>query len=76
MLIEQRHESLNPGKKKYVGTSPAEAPKVTNKKFSENKLFQKACTLAGVEPTARQASKFRNGKGLAFLHRNLQGGAA
>jgi hypothetical protein len=28
-------------------------------------LFRKACELAGIEPTKRQASKWRNDKGLA-----------
>lgn len=42
-------------------------------KFSkENKLFLKCCELANVPPTMRQASKFRNGKGLAF-HKKGEG---
>lgn len=42
-------------------------PKVTNTKFAkENDDFRKACELANVEPTARQASKFRNKRGSAF----------
>lgn len=30
-----------------------------------NPVFQKACKVAGVQPTTRQASKFRNGHGAA-----------
>jgi hypothetical protein len=40
--------------------------KLTNSEFrSTDKVFRKACKLAGVPATTRQASKFRNGKGLA-----------
>jgi len=44
--------------------------RVTNKKFAENnKFFIADCKRAGVEPTSRQASKYRLGKGLAFKAR-------
>jgi hypothetical protein len=40
---------------------------MTNKEFAEtNKAFQKACENAGVKPTPRQASKYRNKKGKAW----------
>lgn len=40
---------------------------MTNQKFAaENEVFQKACEAAGVKPTARQASKWRMGKGAAW----------
>ena len=40
---------------------------MTNKEFSLNEdLFKKCCEEAGIKATSRQASKFRNGKGLAF----------
>ena len=40
--------------------------KLTNAQFrKEDKVFRKACKLAGVPATSRQASKFSNGKGLA-----------
>ena len=43
---------------------------VTNKAFStDDGFFKKACDVAGVEATTRQASKFRMGKGLAFKNR-------
>lgn len=35
----------------------------TNKKIARSRAFKKLCSLAGVEPTARQASKLRNGQG-------------
>lgn len=70
MLLIQRHESLNPGKRKLVATEPAEYPEVTNAMFARNdKMFHACCSEAGVESTPRQASKYRNGKGLAYAHR-------
>lgn len=44
---------------------------MTNREFSEkNELFKKCCELAHVEPTQRQASKFRMGRGLALVMKN------
>ncbi len=41
---------------------------VCNEKFAkENNEFQSACDKAGVKPTTRQASKFRNKQGRAYL---------
>ena len=43
-----------------------EKPEVTNEQFAKtDEHFQTACEKAGVEPTSRQASKWRNGKGIA-----------
>ena len=39
---------------------------MTNKEYSKLDKFMKLCIRAGVQATARQASKFRRGKGLAF----------
>jgi hypothetical protein len=40
---------------------------LTNKKFAEeDKKFKKACDRVGLPPTTRQASKYRNKKGLAY----------
>lgn len=40
----------------------------TNKKFAkENQKFRKACEDAGIEPTSRQASKYRRGFGKARI---------
>lgn len=40
---------------------------ITNKQFADgNILFKKCCDIAGIPPTRREASRFRNGKGLAF----------
>ena len=40
---------------------------VTNAMFvKEDKSFKSACEKAGTEPTVRQASKFRNKKGIAY----------
>jgi len=35
----------------------------------ENKFFRICCQCAKIEPTMRQASKFRNNKGIAFAHK-------
>ena len=41
--------------------------KVSNSEFSKtNKKFKEFCKIAGVEPTVRQASKWRNQKGSAY----------
>ena len=38
----------------------------TNQEFARtDRVFKMACELANIEPTARQASKFRNKKGTA-----------
>jgi len=43
---------------------------MTNKEFSKSvAVFQRACDLAKVEPTTRQASKYRMQKGSAFAFR-------
>lgn len=40
---------------------------MTNEQMAQNdKDFRRSCEKAGIEPTARQASKFRNQKGSAF----------
>ena len=38
---------------------------MTNLEFVKDAVFQKACAVAKVKPTRRQASKFRNKKGAA-----------
>lgn len=43
---------------------------VTNSELADNELFRIACDLAGVQPTRRQASKWRNRKGKAYYFRN------
>lgn len=41
--------------------------KITNKMFRDNnKVFQTCCERMEVEPTTRQASKFRRGLGTAY----------
>lgn len=39
----------------------------------DNELFRKACELASIEPTKRQASKWIRGKGLARTFRPAAG---
>ncbi len=44
---------------------------VTNSQFSkDNEHFQACCELAGIKPSARQASKYRMGKGIAKAESN------
>lgn len=46
---------------------------MTNSEFAKvAKIFREACKLGKVEPTARQASKFRNEKGTAYKFRNYR----
>jgi hypothetical protein len=40
-----------------------------NKNFVQNPVFKMACELAGVYPSVRQASKYRNRKGQAYCFR-------
>lgn len=47
-----------------------EKKRIINKKFTEDKFFIECCEKATIEPTIRQASKFRNEKGLAYKVRN------
>ena len=41
--------------------------RVENREFANsNKRFRDACAVVGIEPTRRQASKWRQRKGLAY----------
>lgn len=42
---------------------------IKNKQIFESPHFKKACENAGMEPTKRQASKYANKRGKAWLHR-------
>jgi hypothetical protein len=47
-----------------------EGTAMTNREFSKtDEVFQRCCKEAGVEPTKRQASKYRAFKGRAFAMR-------
>jgi hypothetical protein len=53
-----------------MSTKNKEIKRVVNKEFSEkDEHFKKCCENAEVKATARQASKFRMGKGLAYKNR-------
>ena len=41
----------------------------TNDEFSKRRIFARACELADVDPTTRQASKYRRGRGMAIKFR-------
>ena len=40
--------------------------KMTNEVAAKTKIFTELCDMAGVKPTVRQASKFRNGLGILW----------
>ena len=66
MAQKQNKEPKGPP---YKGGSPAKAHdgSIPNKVFAlKDQGFKDACERAGVQPTSRQASKYRNGKGSAF----------
>jgi len=44
----------------------SEKKKITNQEYSKTEKFQLLCSNAGTEATRRQASKFRNQKGLVY----------
>ena len=48
-----------------------ETPPVTNKEYTKMKSFISACLFVDIKPTKRQASKWRNKKGLAFKGRRI-----
>ena len=39
---------------------------ITNKKFAETEDFKKKCEFCKVIPTKRQASKYRNKRGIVY----------
>jgi hypothetical protein len=40
---------------------------MTNRELSKEDWFVKACNSRGIEPTKRQASKYRMGKGRLYI---------
>ncbi len=45
----------------------------THREFvKDSKTFQDACEAAEIEPTIRQASKFRRGMGVAYKKRKIK----
>jgi hypothetical protein len=68
--------SAEPGKKEYTVTIPNPRQKWNphgeqlNKDFAEsNAEFRLACDDAKIPPTTRQASKWRNKRGLAYMNK-------
>ncbi len=47
---------------------------MTHGDFARDATFRAACKAAGVEPTKRQAAKFRRGEGRAYAARRQGGG--
>ena len=69
--MAQKNKSEDTGPKYAAGSPDKQADKhgggVTNKMFAaQDQGFRAKCDEAGVQPTSRQASKYRNGKGTAF----------
>ena len=51
----------------YEYTFSQDPDRLTNREFlATNAIVKRACEMAGVEPTRRQVSKFRNKKGIAY----------
>ena len=68
MAKKQKQQGPNP----FRGGSPEKAHTgaVPNKVFAAtDQSFRAKCEAAGVQPTSRQASKFRLGKGSAFNYK-------
>jgi len=42
-----------------------------NKQTLENDFFKEMCSNAGVEPTKRQASKYRRNRGIAYRQKGM-----
>ncbi len=50
---------------------------MTNREFAaQDAQFRKACEVVGLEPTRRQASKWRNKQGLAYQSRGGKDGSS
>lgn len=45
----------------------AKTVEMTNRDFAKTKGFMEACVKAGIEPTTRQASKYRRKMGVAYV---------
>lgn len=64
--IKRKGELVNP----FAGVfkrPERHLPKLSNEEYAKEKSFVSKCQYAGIKATARQASKFRNGKGFLFL---------
>ena len=48
-------------------------PEMTNVAYSATPAFKELCDLAGIKPTKRQASKFRNKHGKAWQTKQIVG---
>jgi len=67
-MAERKNKGNGPQWRRVMGENLFQSPwKSTNKEFAETKDFQESCRRAnGVNPTTRQASKYRNKKGSAW----------
>ena len=71
-----RSDGLEPRKRAIAnpfrdGYAPRRDYGTYHKEFAKDDLFfQKACELAGVQATRRQASKWRNNRGAAIKFKN------
>ena len=62
-----KHKTSNKQWKRVHGDPHIHRYEVSNRQFAEqDNGFRAKCERAGVEPTKRQASRFRNKKGAAF----------
>jgi hypothetical protein len=51
----------------WRNTNMAKTVEMTNRDFAKTKGFVEACVKAGIEPTTRQASKYRRKMGVAYV---------
>jgi len=59
-----------------LASREVKSPEVTNDMFTSNQQFREACKNVGIEPTKRQASKFRRQMGKAWPVRVTHDGAS
>ncbi len=72
MYVEQKYLPFKPRDQKNWKYEK-KAPTMTHAEFLKNDTFQAACSRAQVQPTTRQASKYRRGMGAAYKMRKSQG---
>lgn len=69
--MSKRKQNIQWERVRKTPMNPEQAARTeANKSTLNSGKFTKACEKAGITPSARQASKFNNGKGAAFKVRN------
>ena len=63
-MINQKKGYVTPGV--FIQTDAEASRQKANKSVYESSSFRDACSFADIEPTKRQAVKFKNKRGLAY----------